>query len=312
MVTDATVRAGVAEWYRRAWQDYSSTPLDEDQPGEASGAASSRHLARIMPRVPVLLIPCIEGRPEGQASGELAALYGSVVQASWSFQLAARAHGLGSVFTTYHLDYEREVAELLGIPYDAVTQVALLPVAHTTGGDFRPARENGRWRRSVRDAGDRTPHEKSRCAAEGHMLDRSTVPSGGTMSATESQLQVKSFDHPDEIRPFRTGAMRVVHLATRPPAGHVRGGLALVDDVGRSPAPTAARPTTACTCSRAVCVVMDDGTESEVGPGDAVSSRRPRRLDGRRRAVRAVDFTGVARYAKRNSASVSEIAGICR
>ena len=42
--------------------------------------------------------------------------------------------------TTYHLDYEREVAELLGIPYDAVTQVALLPVAHTTGGDFRPAR----------------------------------------------------------------------------------------------------------------------------------------------------------------------------
>jgi nitroreductase len=140
VVTDATVRAGVAEWYRRAWQDYSSTPLDEDPPGEASGAASSRHLARIMPRVPVLLIPCIEGRPEGQASGELAALYGSVVQASWSFQLAARAHGLGSVFTTYHLDYEREVAELLGIPYEAVTQVALLPVAHTTGTDFRPAR----------------------------------------------------------------------------------------------------------------------------------------------------------------------------
>ena len=99
VITDATVRAGVAEWYRRAWQDYSSTPLDEDPPGEASGATSSRHLARIMPRVPVLLIPCIEGRPEGQASGELAALYGSVVQASWSFQLAARAHGLGSVFT---------------------------------------------------------------------------------------------------------------------------------------------------------------------------------------------------------------------
>src|SRR6476469_6296060 len=140
LVTDATVRAGIAEWYRQAWQDYSRTPLDEDPPGEASGAASSRHLARIMPRVPVLLTACIEGRPEGRASGELAALYGSVVQASWSFQLAARAHGLGSVFTTYHLDYEREVAELLDIPYDAVTQVALWPVAHTKGGDFRPAR----------------------------------------------------------------------------------------------------------------------------------------------------------------------------
>src|SRR6476661_6135354 len=66
VVTDATVRAGVAEWYRRAWQDYSSTPLDEDPPGEASGAASSRHLARVMPRVPVLLIPCIEGGPRGR------------------------------------------------------------------------------------------------------------------------------------------------------------------------------------------------------------------------------------------------------
>ncbi|HVI18532.1 MAG TPA: nitroreductase family protein, partial [Gaiellales bacterium] len=91
VVTDATVRAGIAEWYRRAWRDYSSTALDEDPPGEGSGAASSRHLARILPQVPVLLIPCIEGRPEGRTSGELAALYGSVVQASWSFQLAARA-----------------------------------------------------------------------------------------------------------------------------------------------------------------------------------------------------------------------------
>src|SRR4029078_5458253 len=137
--TAPTVRAGVAEWYRRAWQDYSSTPLDEDPPGEASGAASSRPLARLMSRVAVLLIPCIEGRPEGRASGELAALYGSVVQASWSFQLAARAHGLGSVFTTYHLDYEREAADMVGIPYDEAAQIALLTGAHTLGTEFRPA-----------------------------------------------------------------------------------------------------------------------------------------------------------------------------
>ena len=40
------------------------------------------------------------------ARADLAALYGSIIQAGWSFQLAARARGLGSAWTTYHLDYE--------------------------------------------------------------------------------------------------------------------------------------------------------------------------------------------------------------
>jgi nitroreductase len=53
--------------------------------------------------------------------------------------LAARARGLGSVSTTFHLRHEREAAELLGIPFDAVMQAALIPVAYTVGTDFRPA-----------------------------------------------------------------------------------------------------------------------------------------------------------------------------
>jgi nitroreductase len=64
--------------------------------------------------------------------------YGSILPAVWSFQLALRARGLGSAWTTLHLDYEAEAAELLGIP-DTVTQVALLPVAYTIGTDFKPA-----------------------------------------------------------------------------------------------------------------------------------------------------------------------------
>jgi nitroreductase len=141
VVTDQGVRSQLAGWYRRAWEGYADGPLDADPPPpESSGAASSRYLARNLHRVPVHVIPCVEGRPEGQPPGELAAMYGSIVQASWSFQLAARAHGLGSVFTTYHLDHEREVAELLGIAHDRVTQVALIPVAHTLGSEFRPAK----------------------------------------------------------------------------------------------------------------------------------------------------------------------------
>jgi nitroreductase len=72
-------------------------------------------------------------------ASDLAAFYGSIVQAGWSFQLAARERGLGSVWTTHHLDYERDAARLLGIDADAVTQTALLPVAYTVGTNFRPA-----------------------------------------------------------------------------------------------------------------------------------------------------------------------------
>jgi nitroreductase len=53
--------------------------------------------------------------------------------------LAARLHGLGTVWTTGNMPVEREVAALLGIPYESVMQAAVVPVAHTVGTDFRPA-----------------------------------------------------------------------------------------------------------------------------------------------------------------------------
>ena len=67
-----------------------------------------------------------------------ASAWASIIPAGWSFLLALRSRGLGSVWTTMHLAKEREVAELLGIP-DTVTQAALFPVAYTIGTDFRPA-----------------------------------------------------------------------------------------------------------------------------------------------------------------------------
>ena len=68
-----------------------------------------------------------------------ASAWASIIPAAWSFLLALRSRGLGSVWTTLHLAKEREVAELLGIP-DTVTQVALFPVAYTIGTDFKPAK----------------------------------------------------------------------------------------------------------------------------------------------------------------------------
>jgi len=61
-----------------------------------------------------------------------------VLPAVWSFMLAARARGLGTAWTTIHLFYEEETAEVLSIPCSEVTQVAMVPVAHSVGLDFKP------------------------------------------------------------------------------------------------------------------------------------------------------------------------------
>ena len=95
------------------------------------------YLAEHMGDVPVLVIGCIEAAAELPADNQ-AGLWGSLLPAAWSYQIAARARGLGSAWTTLHLRYEREVSELLGIP-PHVRHGVLLPTAYFTGETFRPA-----------------------------------------------------------------------------------------------------------------------------------------------------------------------------
>ena len=136
VVTDEAKRAALAELYLRSWIPYNGG----QPPGESAGrdglAATSPPTCTRCRRTSSRASP---GRPEGLAPADLAWFYGSIIQAGWSFQLAARARGLGSVWTTHHLDYEREAADVLGIPFDEVTQIALIPVAYTVGTDFKPA-----------------------------------------------------------------------------------------------------------------------------------------------------------------------------
>src|SRR5205823_14257885 len=99
---------------------------------------SASYLAAHLHEVPVMVIPCIEGRVENAGVLAQASVYGSILPATWSLMLALRARGLGSAWTTLHLMFENEVAELLGIPAN-VTQAALLPVAYFSGDDFKPA-----------------------------------------------------------------------------------------------------------------------------------------------------------------------------
>jgi len=100
---------------------------------------SAEWLAEHLAAVPAHVLACVEGRPpEKFVPISCSTVYGSIFPAVWSFQLALRSRGLGSVLTTLHLLYEEEVRELLAIPRD-VLQVALLPVAYTVGTDFNPA-----------------------------------------------------------------------------------------------------------------------------------------------------------------------------
>jgi nitroreductase len=151
LVTDPQKKLEIADIYRKGWEWYSRSfkerlfpeekPLAE-QTHEERVARSAEYLARNYHRVPVMLIPCISGRvgsAEKDPSVSQASHYGSILPAVWSFMLAARARGLGTSWTTLHLIYEQEAAAVLGIPFDSVTQVALIPVAHTIGDSFRPA-----------------------------------------------------------------------------------------------------------------------------------------------------------------------------
>jgi len=111
-----------------------------DQASWLSMMGSARHLAEVFPQVPAIFIPCISGRLDGADAMTQAVKWGSVIQAAWSFMLAARERGLGTCWTTVHLQRERDVAEVLDIPYEEIQQVALSPVAYTVGTDFRPGR----------------------------------------------------------------------------------------------------------------------------------------------------------------------------
>jgi nitroreductase len=149
VVTDRDKIAAIADYYQRTFADYEVGParptlLHQDDPSMAATQqrvfSSAKYLADNMARVPAFLIPCIAGRIDtpGLPASIIAGMLGSIIPATWSFMLAARERGVGSCWTSMHLDYEKEVSELLGIPAD-YSQVALIPLAYTLGTDFKPA-----------------------------------------------------------------------------------------------------------------------------------------------------------------------------
>jgi nitroreductase len=139
VITDSDKRAAIAEIYRSIGADYlAHAAANTTDPQTRRVYQSALGLTEMLAKVPVHVIPCLEGRFDGSNQLAAASAWASIIPAGWSFMLALRSRGLGSVWTTMHLAKEQQVAELLGIPA-TVTQAALFPVAYTIGTDFRPA-----------------------------------------------------------------------------------------------------------------------------------------------------------------------------
>jgi nitroreductase len=142
VVTDRSARTKIATFYKRAYDTYAKSPSSAHRqfPNDPTRSMvqhrvsnSAAWLADRIQDVPVLVIACL--RVEHLSSDSQADLWGSVLPAAWSYMLAARARGLGTAWTTLHLDFEREIAALLNMP-DNVRQGVLIPTAYYTGDTF--------------------------------------------------------------------------------------------------------------------------------------------------------------------------------
>jgi len=137
VVDDPEKKAALADMYREGWKPYleqsKATRAAQGLDPETRVSDSADYLADRLHEVPAMLIPCLLDRGDGPG------YWGSVLPAAWSFMLAARSRGLGTVLTTIHLFRERQASELLGIP-DTVSQAALIPIGYYTGDDFKPAK----------------------------------------------------------------------------------------------------------------------------------------------------------------------------
>ena len=149
VVRDRAMVAAIADAYLQCWRLYEASPTfvgkikrdSEDLQAQQDRVyGSAAYLAEHMAECPVLVIGCASGRRlDGVPGAQAASTLGNILPAMWNFMLAARARGLGTAWTTIHLGKEREVAEIVNIPYESMQQVCLSPLAYTKGTDFKPA-----------------------------------------------------------------------------------------------------------------------------------------------------------------------------
>lgn len=148
VVKDADKRHAIGEIYKQCWAIYSAMPFyagaiqkegDAEQAQQDRVVDSATYLSEHMAEAPALVLGCTAGRVDGAPAMMSASSMGNILPGMWSFMLAARARGLGTAWTTISLMMEKEVADIVGIPFDDIQQACLTPLAYTVGTDFKRA-----------------------------------------------------------------------------------------------------------------------------------------------------------------------------
>ena len=105
LIDDPATKAEIGRFYADVGTPYlaaNEAVVPDDRTSRVIDSA--RFLVDHLAEVPVLVIAArLDRVPDGTDEGTLAGYYGSVLPGVWSFQLAARARGLGSAWTTFHL-----------------------------------------------------------------------------------------------------------------------------------------------------------------------------------------------------------------
>jgi nitroreductase len=172
IVTDRDQMRALAEPWRACVDFYQRTavpPTGMERARFDRMLAASRHQAEHFAEIPALIVPCYDLGPwqrqvERNVVGVTRGLVGlglrrstalvrhsrravAITEAGCVFPgvqnllLAARAHGLGAVLTTWHLEHETEFKAVLGIPRRVKT-FCMIPIGWPTGrfGEVRPRR----------------------------------------------------------------------------------------------------------------------------------------------------------------------------
>ena len=142
VVTDPSIKAQIAVWYREGWQAAYGDRRDEilSAPASSTGLSgrsflAAEYLAEHLEDAPVWVFPVLRQAAGATNPRSGSSIYGAVQQ----LILAARAYGVGTTLTSLYVGHEDDVRELLGLPPDALT-MALLPLGYPCRGRWAEPR----------------------------------------------------------------------------------------------------------------------------------------------------------------------------
>src|SRR3546814_16984465 len=116
-VCSSDLKAEIAPIYQSVGRPYLAANGEAAEGRQARVVESAEFLVDHVADVPAWVLAMrLDRLPAGASNADVAGYHGRVAPGVWSFQLAARARGLGSAWTTFHLVPEQQVAGIPGIP----------------------------------------------------------------------------------------------------------------------------------------------------------------------------------------------------